>query len=265
MPLKNLFKSARRKLLFYLSAGNNPIYIGYYKYIYKPKPGSLAHHLSLLSENIEDLFVVQVGANDGMTHDPIHKFIKRDQWRGVLLEPQVPVFRKYLARLYRDQEGVEVVNAALGTNDGEASLYCIGFSDARWATGLASFDRSVLEKAFSSGHVQRQVKKEGIEIPDNEAEKIVEVKVPVLTVDTLVEKFDIRKIDLLQVDTEGFDFEIIKLFDLHKIKPRAISYENMHLSPQDRTACEDYLNEHNYTIRHFGGNTLAVEPGLTGT
>jgi len=231
--------------------------MGFYKYLYKSKPGTLAYYLDQLSKLKPDLFVVQVGANDGMTHDPIHKFIKRDKWHGVLMEPQTHVFEKYLSGLYKKQPGIEVVNAALGFEDGLATLYCIGFSSARWATGLASFERAVLEKSFESEHVLRQAKKENVKIPEDRDRWIVEIEVPVLSVDALLQRYNIRKIDLLQIDTEGFDFKIIKMFDFDKIKPAAISYENMHLSVEDKNTCEKYLVKNKYQLKHFGGNTLA--------
>lgn len=262
MPVKNLFKALRKRILFELSRQNNPFFIGYYRYFYRPGKNTLAYYLDILSRSTNDFFVLQIGANDGMTHDPIHKFIKRDRWKGVLMEPQTMVFQEELYPLYDHQPGIEVVNAALGDQDGEATLYCIGFSEARWATGLASFDRSVLDKSFASGHVERQAKKEGIDVPVNANERIAEVKVPVLSVETIIDKYQVQKIDLLQIDTEGYDFEIIRLFDLTKIRPRVISYENMHLSRMDQEACCRHLKSNNYQVKHFGGNTLAADEDL---
>ncbi|MCB0686705.1 MAG: FkbM family methyltransferase [Saprospiraceae bacterium] len=258
MSIKTRFKKIRQKLLFRLSSTNHPLYLGFYKYLFRPKSGSLAFYLDQLSRDKDNFFVLQIGANDGMTHDPIHKFIKRDRWKGVLLEPQEPVFRKFLSPLYQNQQGITVLNAALGVEDGEANLYCIGFSDRRWASGLASFDRSVVEKAFESGHVARQTQKENETIPNDADKWIVPVKVPVLSVSTLIHKYAIDHIDLLQIDTEGYDYEIIRLFDFDQLRPMAISYENMHLSPADKESCEAYLQQKNYRLMHFGGNTLAV-------
>ena len=194
-----------------------------------------------------------------MTHDPVHKFIKRDKWRGVLLEPQQDVFHTWLKPLYAQDEGIEVVNAALGKHDGVMPLYKIGFSKARWATGLASFRKEVVEKAFSTGHVQRQAKKEGVEIPPDPERQIISEEIPVLSVATMMKKYKLNKIDLLQVDTEGFDYEIVKMFDLKQLPPRVIVYENMHLSETDRLACREYLKSHGYFIRIMNANTLAMQ------
>ena len=37
-------------------------------------------------------FFIQVGANDGITVDPIHKYIIEYHWNGILIEPQPGVF-----------------------------------------------------------------------------------------------------------------------------------------------------------------------------
>ena len=33
-----------------------------------------------------DVFLVQIGANDGITIDPLYKFVTEYAWRGVLLD-----------------------------------------------------------------------------------------------------------------------------------------------------------------------------------
>ncbi|NND33447.1 MAG: FkbM family methyltransferase [Saprospiraceae bacterium] len=262
MLLKKFLNSLRQKLVFSLSSGNSCIFLGFYKYVYRPSPGSLAFEIDRLSKKYSDFFVLQIGANDGITHDPVHKFIKRDQWNGILLEPQKDVFDKFLRPLYQNQKGIKTIHAALGHHEGEATIFRIGFSTARWATGLTSFNKKVLENAFASGHVARQAKKQGIAIPDAPADWIVEEKVPVITVQGLTNKFKISKIDLLQIDTEGFDYEIIQMFDFGKLRPKAISYENSHLSAEDRDACEELLSTSGYRLMHFGGNTLALSMEL---
>ena len=256
--MKQFLHSIRQKLLFALSANNNPLFVGFYKYIYRPKRGTLAFQLDRLSKKNQDFFVLQVGANDGITHDPIHKFIKRDRWMGILLEPQKDVFQKLLQPLYENQPGIITLNAALGHREGEAIMYRIGFSNKRWATGLTSFNKSVLEGAFSSGHVARQARKEGIKVPSTADKRIAEERVPVVTVAKLIAEYQIRKIDLLQIDTEGFDFEVIRLFDFGTIRPQAISYENSHLSDEDRAACQQLLEDSGFQLFHYGGNSLAL-------
>lgn len=260
--IKTAFKEFYRRLLFQLSANNNVLFIAFYKYFYQPSKGSLSHFLDVYSRQNKPIFIVQIGANDGISHDPVHKFIKRDNCEGVLLEPQKDVFERFLTYLYRKNKGIKLVNAALGYEDGTSTLYKISFSQARWATGLATFNRSVLEKAFHSGHVAKQARKENVSVPASIDEGIAEEKIEVISSKTLIQRFDIKKIDLLQVDTEGFDFEIIKMFDMQIIKPRAIIYENSHLTTEVKEECRQHLHDHGYAVKNYGGNTLAVQQPL---
>ena len=252
------FKQLYRRLIFRLSASNHFLYLFFYKYLYVPPSNSISAFLDTYSRNTEDFQVIQIGANDGITHDPIHKYIKRDGWSGVLLEPQKSVYQEFLKPIYQLDNGITTLNAALGRSTGVGKIYKIGFSDARWASGLTSFNRKVLEKAFTSGHVSRQLEKENKELPADKSTHIVQEDIKIICPDTLINSYGIEKVDLLQIDTEGFDYEIIKIFDVGQRKPGAIIYENMHLSDEDQQSCTRHLEKHHYLVRVFGGNTLAV-------
>ena len=245
---------------FALSAANHPLYLAYARHIYKPKPGSAQEAFDRFSRKLNrPVRFVQVGANDGITHDPIHLYIKRDGWQGVLLEPQQLLCERYLKPLYANNPEVTVVNAAIGEQAGEATLYTLAFSDKRWATGVGTFQRDVLQEAVKSGHIARRAVKAGDEIPIGE-ELIVGTQVPVITPDQLLADHAIEQFDVLQIDTEGYDYEVIKLFDLGRHKPLLVNYESAHLNASDREACQELLRSAGYTLREHGGDTLAVQP-----
>ena len=249
---------ARRR--FALSAANHPLYLAYARRVYRPRPGSSQAVLDRFSRKLgRPVTFVQVGANDGITHDPVHLFIKRDGWRGVLLEPQALLCERYLRPLYAANPGVHVEQAAIGAAPGEATLYTLGFSEKRWATGVATFERDVLQAAVNSGHIARRAVKAGDAIPAGE-ELIVETQVPVTTPAELLARYGIERLDVLQVDTEGYDFEVIKLFDVSRLRPAIINYESAHLSDGDAQACRALLKAEGYTTRISGGDTIAVQP-----
>lgn len=246
-----------------MSANNNPLFTGYYKLFFKPKAGTLNALLDQYSKHIGEKFtVIQIGANDGITHDPIHKFIKRDRWNGVLLEPQKYVFDKYLSCIYKKHDNIHILNAAVGYEDGVQPMYKIGFSNERWATGLATFDKATLEKAFTSGHVERKCTKEKIEIPQDPNEQIIEERVKVRCADSVITEFNIDHIDLLMIDTEGFDLEVIKMFHIEKTKPGMIIFESSHLSDSDIKEAEEMLSHNGYDFRKDGPNMVAIKKEL---
>src|SRR3954463_14205307 len=69
-----------------------------------------------------DFFFVQVGANDGVTDDPIRRYIQRYHWRGVLIEPLAKVFQQ-LCFNYREEPQLIFENAAIADADGTATFY----------------------------------------------------------------------------------------------------------------------------------------------
>jgi len=256
--LKSRIKSFYKRLIFRMSASNNPLFINYYRYLYHPAPGTIDEFADKFSRSRKSVTLVQVGANDGINNDPIHKFIKRDGWKGVLLEPQGYVFREYLVPLYRKTEGIIPVNAALEWTDGKKPIYRISASNSRWAHGLTTFNRSVLEESVRSGYVTRQLQKEGSPVPENPEDFIVEEMVECISVDTLRKRYNLGKIDWLQIDTEGYDFEIIKMFTQSGTMPEIIVYENIHFSPGQKNECTVWLEKHGYRCTDFGPNTLAA-------
>lgn len=256
--LKNKARQIYKDFIFHLSASNHPLFIAYYKKGYKPRKGAIAEFTDLFSRKNPGLTVVQVGANDGFNHDPIHKFIKRDQWQGVLLEPQPLVYHQYLKRLHEKSRGIHTLNAALDYQDGTSTIYKVSFSNARWATGLTTFDRSVLEKVVQSEHVKACAYKEGVLIPKKVEDRIQAVQIQSISPSSLLKKYLISRIDWLQIDTEGFDFEIIKMFDIGNTRPTVIVFEHDQLSEEERKNCFAHLHSHGYQLKSYGRDALAI-------
>ncbi|GAB2482221.1 FkbM family methyltransferase [Algoriphagus taiwanensis] len=259
MSIKAAFKTWYKDFRISLSAEENPLFMGYYRHWYKPKPGSLSEFLSeySLAKN-GDFTVIQIGANDGITNDPIHKFIKRDRWKGVLLEPQSGVFNQYLKDIYKKNKGLHLLCAGIGEKDGYLPLYKIGFSDMRWATGLASFSKEKVEELFENGIVEKNCRKFGIPIPKEAEKRIVEEKVEIISPKSLQERFHLNTIDLLQIDAEGFDLEVIRIFDIPTSQPKAIIFENVNHSKKELEECYQMLRGNGYRLREFGRDTLAM-------
>jgi FkbM family methyltransferase len=264
MNLKSKAKAFYKEVIFGLSAGNSTIYPFFYRHLYTPAPGTIFEFTSLYSKSREKVTVVQIGANDGIHNDPIHRFIRRDNWQGVLLEPQRYVFEKYLSPLYKKTKGIVTLNAALDIKDGSKPIYKITVSNSRWAHGLTSFNRAVLEEAVKSGYVERQAKKEGCPLPEREEDYICEEQVECISTESLVKRFTLEKINWLQIDTEGFDFEIIKMFNISLTRPEVIVYENLHFSDPLKEECMDYLRKNGYLCRSYGPNTLAMRSPAAG-
>ncbi len=57
-------------------------------------------------------------------------------------------------------------------------------------------------------------------------EDIITHKVKCISLSNLVKEQSIEHIDLLQIDTEGYDYEILKSINFNEIKPSIVSFEH---------------------------------------
>src|SRR5438445_571073 len=168
-------------------------------------------------------FFVQVGGFDGVTCDPIHETVCRAQLPGIVIEPQRWAFER-LQQAYVGYPNVRLVRAALAAADGEAVLHKVrdDVDAPHHLRGLASFNKAVLLK-----HQKRWPRL---------ADSLGVETVPAITFATLFRAHGIERVDILQVDTEGFDFEVLKLFDVPARQPSLIHFEHKHLTAADLNA-----------------------------
>lgn len=207
----------------------------------------------------ESVFCFQVGANDGKTNDPVYEYFRDYNWKGLLVEPQTDVYEQGLTQTYKDNKNVILENVALAKTSGELPFYRVAISKARWATGLSSFDLKSLQGHIDNGYIIRKAKEEGVQIPEDQSKLIETVKVPTLRIDDLMGKHKINNFQILCVDTEGFDFEIIKLIDLKKYNPEVIFFESKNLSNEDFIAAKKLLTDNGYELYWEKGDTLAIK------
>jgi FkbM family methyltransferase len=212
----------------------------------------------------EPTFCVQVGANDGKTNDPVHRYLTGYGWRGLLVEPLVDVFQQELTKTYSGYANVTLVNAALAPSNGSLPLYRVSVSRARWATGLSSFRRDNLENHIANGYIEKKAKAEGVALPANTDDWIESVAVRTTTVSDLLGENKVGAFDVLCIDTEGFDFEILKLFDFKTYRPDFVLFESKNLADDDYVAAKKMLTDAGYSLYWDNGDTFAVRRGTAG-
>lgn len=185
---------------------------------------------------------VEIGANDGLEFDPLRPFIEKYELRGILVEPQPSVFE----RLKKNYEGIPNVileNCAIGSTEGSLNLYYaeVDAKQQNFATTLASANRKAIERyAASVGGT------------------VVGIEVPCLKPEKLLKKHHMEQVDILQIDTEGMDFEILKAFDLKAVAPSIIHYESGQLSPGEQEKSYRYLSGQGFAVLTHEGDTLAL-------
>ncbi|MFY0689214.1 MAG: FkbM family methyltransferase [Cyclobacteriaceae bacterium] len=230
----------------------------YYRLFYSPTPNTTSFKINESARQISDFTFLQIGGNDGFINDPIFKLIKKYNWSGVIVEPQTWVFNNRLKRTYLNDSRVKLEHVAIDKEPGTKKLYKLSITDARWATGLATFDRETLVNQIERNYVDRRASRDGLSTPSNTDDYIVHEEVACTTITHLLKKHKFEKLDLLQIDTEGYDFEIIKTIDFDFIKPRIVCFEMMHLSDSDKQACEALFEQHGYRFEAINSDGIAV-------
>ena len=195
---------------------------------------------------------VEIGANDGEQHDHLGPLIRAYRWRGVMVEPVPYVFAK-LERNYAGINRVALENVAIADRDGTKPFYHLGAVEdheraglPRWYDGIGSFSRAAV-----IDHVRL--------IPDIER-RLVATQVTCLTFASLCERHGFGDIDLLVIDTEGYDHEILRHIDFTRYRPALVVYEHYHLDPDDLAQTRELMRSAGYETMAEGFDTWCLLP-----
>jgi len=194
-------------------------------------------------KHYQDIFVLKIGANDGVTNDPLATLLLTDRrYRGLLVEP-LPMYAAMLRANYGKCGRFATEQAAVTASSCTANMYYvdenalerIGIAIPDWVRGVASFDRlHVLKHLTPEMHLT-----------------VKEASVECLAVNALLSRNNIQKIDLLQIDSEGFDYVILRQFDFTTLRPRIVLFEQKHLTAQDRQAAKIMMELAGYKVKEM--------------
>jgi FkbM family methyltransferase len=190
----------------------------------------------------DDFTFIQIGAFDGITADPLHKYIGKYGWRGVLVEPQ-PGSAAQLRQLYGGNDRIVVLEAAVDSQHCQRTLFTVVSDQAPvWAAGMASFQREHIVK-----HARLIPGLEGM---------IQEITVDCVPFDDVFACLPSPRVDLLQIDAEGADARILSLFPFDRVKPAIIHWEIKNLTLVEREDCFDNLSRLGYRFAASGDEDM---------
>jgi len=184
----------------------------------------------------KEFIFFQIGAGNGISHDYIRDYVLKYKWKGIMVEPVKYIFEE-LKENYKGQNGLIFENVAIASKREFKTFYRLQKSNdplPSWYDELGSFNLDVILKHESF-------------IPDIR-ERIVKEEVLCESVENLIKKYCLNHIDLLQIDTEGYDYELLSGINLNQIRPKMIRYEHKHLSKCDMESCKKLLQSHGYTV-----------------
>jgi len=196
-----------------------------------------------------DANIMQIGSNDGVSGDPIHRHVIGSHHHLALVEP-VPQNHADLVANYDGRDRTQIFNVAVSATGQQLTFFAVDNSTNRYPgyfDQLGSFSREmILQQSRDYPSI---------------ANDIVEMKVRCMSVDDIAGQAGFSCIDMLHVDAEGYDLDILETVDLERYKVRYLLFEHAHL---DQTRYRDYLmrlRKSGYRLRDTGTDTLAIRHG----
>ncbi|MFK7809343.1 MAG: FkbM family methyltransferase [Saprospiraceae bacterium] len=195
--------------------------------------------------------IVQIGSNDGKTGDPLFSLLhKNKRWSALFVEP-VPYSFEKLKSNYSGESRFRFENVAV--NNGEQLTFYWVDKKAKdalpdlpyWYDQLGSFNKDHILQHFD-GALKPYVKTALLEG---------------VTLQHLLDRNKIEKIDILHIDTEGYDWNILSQLNLNKYRPGFILFEYNHLSEKELIAAKAFLSTY-YHVFNMGIDLLAVSKSL---
>jgi FkbM family methyltransferase len=202
-------------------------------------------HLVSLHKQYGPQSFLLIGANDGITDDHLAPFIFRHHWQGTAVEPVPQYFKEYESN-YR-KFPVRCLNIAIHESAKSLTFYYLEDSQDQplpaYAKGIGSFN-------------QNQVRSVACEIPNSER-YFRSIEVPCLCFQTLMNQTKMHNIDVIIIDTEGYDAAIILQIDLVKWRPKTVVFEHKLLSKDALLSALQHLEKAGYRYKQDRTDTLA--------
>lgn len=183
--------------------------------------------------------LIQIGANDGASGDPVHELIASGELRGLLVEPQPEPFAR-LRETYAGVEGLAFENAAVTETEGPVEMLT---ATGRTTIGSILPDRTILH------------------LHDGELRKVTVEGRPLASI---LARHAIDRFDVLQIDTEGFDYRVLCQVDLRARGVSIVNLEYFCLPVAERLAVCDRLEAAGFAWIFTRRDILGVDRSLFG-
>ena len=166
---------------------------------------------------MKDFGLVVIGAHFGVW---LQGEIDKYKNQNILLVEPVPYNYKILQKSFEKQDNIFIcTNAIFSENKTERFFFVkedsIPKLGKHWASGIGSFNKQHI--------LNHRTKRFKIEESDIEF-----IEIDFINFDTLLNKYEIKSIDKLQIDVEGAEYNILNSIDYKKEKINKILFESKH-------------------------------------
>ncbi len=179
---------------------------------------------------------IQIGTNNG--NDKFRRAVLERKPDLVLLVEANSGLRSAIEKNYENIPNVHIISKAILWEDNKiVSLYYPAMGGSHGNQG---------ENGITYYDVHFSM------LPMNDwgdKKNMVEIKAPTISFMSLCEQYNIKDVEYLQIDTEGFDTEIIKMIDFQKINIKYIRFEKWGFDP-------NCFTRYNENPERFGKNGM---------
>lgn len=192
-----------------------------YKKSYAQCGEDILMDLALSALKIDKPTYIDVGANHPILNSNTYLFYHRGG-RGVCVEPNPALWRV----LKRERPYDTCLNAGVAASAQKSADFYVMSS-----TPLGTFSAEEAKKYVEDKHYGHQEIREVI-------------KLPLMTIAEIAEKYLGNAIDVLSIDTEGYDMEIIRSIDYSRLRPKIICAETARYDDSGNIRKLVEVNEH---------------------
>jgi len=164
---------------------------------------------------------LDIGAADGITYSNTRALYEKG-WEGVLVEPSNRLYKELL-KLYEGENRIQIINKVMGSFTGE----------------IEYFDNEV----YTLG----STKKEHCELFKN-YNPFIKTIAECLSWDDFINQFP-GPYHFISIDTEGMDYEILKLINLKEVDNKMVCVEKVY----NNEGIKEYLEDNGYKIIYVSG------------
>lgn len=187
--------------------------------------------------------LIVIGANDGFSFDDLFQSLDPKSVNGIVIEPSAKYFEKLRVNL-KEFVGLKFIRCAIYNRNIKLKLFQLNDSGLgklpEWGQGLGSFSKDHL------------LKFEGLVEDDLEFEYV-----DGFSFHTIVDRFALNRVDYLQVDTEGYDGEILKMIDFNTFQTKMIKFEIANMEQIEINEVVNKLSDLGFVLNKVKGDMVA--------
>lgn len=209
--------------------------------------GPLHRFLAQQLGQVKSWRAIQIGAHDGITHDPYRQYLIRPGWCSRVIEPNSQIYPQ-LCRNYQSYPQVVPLNVGCSYETKELSLFAFdpdGWPDkylGNILSTMTSHSRETLIQGLSDSKMHEHIR---------------EMKVPCLTLEEIADRAGWDQVNAIFVDVEGYENQILLPCDLERLRPDMVVFEH-HLLPDGGAAICQRLAAYGLTARKIDSDTVCV-------